>query len=102
MLAAPGTRRCLLLERPTAGLDDVDAQMLLAAARRLADDGAAVVLSADGPEQVTVHATTLAVFVAGRLRELGRAAGARWFPRCTSSAGGYLQRQAGSIITSST
>ena len=86
----------LLLERPTVGLDPVEAQALLGAARRLADRGSAVVLTADDPELVTGHATTLAVLVAGRLVSWGAPPVAR-----VPAVHILSVAQAGSIITSS-
>jgi ABC-type hemin transport system ATPase subunit len=71
VLADPGDASVLLLERPLRGLDEPAAHTLLAQARRVADDGVAVVLTADGPELVARHATTLALFVAGRLLSWG-------------------------------
>lgn len=67
MLADPGGASVLLCEQPTLGLAEPDAHTLLATARRAADDGAAVVLTADVPDLVARHASTLALFVAGRL-----------------------------------
>ena len=88
----------LLLERPTAGLDAADADALLTAARRRADEGVAVVLTVDEPDAVAAHATTLALFVAGRLLSWGAP------PVALVPALHILARagQAGSIITSST
>jgi ABC-type hemin transport system ATPase subunit len=96
LLAAPGSASVLLLERPTSGLDDADAHALLAHARRVADAGAAVVLTADGPEHVAAHATTLALFVAGRLLSWGA-------PPVALVPALHILRagQAGSIMTSS-
>jgi ABC-type hemin transport system ATPase subunit len=104
LLADPGDASVLLLERPTAGLDDHDAVVLLAHARRRADAGAAVVLSVDGPELVAAHATTLALFVAGRLLSWGAPPVALVPALHILSAGGMFEPtgQAGSIITSST
>jgi ABC-type hemin transport system ATPase subunit len=87
----------LLLERPTEGLDAHDAHALLALARRRADEGCAVVLTADTPDDVAVHATTLALFVAGRLLSWG-APPLALVPALHILGAG----QAGSIITSST
>src|SRR5262249_38406732 len=67
LLAAPGAASILLLERPTAGASEAEAHALLTAARRRADAGAAVVVAVDAPEPVAPFATTLALFVAGRL-----------------------------------
>ncbi len=96
VLAAPGDASILLLERPTVGLDPVDAHALLGEARRLADRGTAVVLTADGPDPVADHATTLAVFVAGRLVSWGAPPVAR-----VPAVNILSVAQAGSIITSS-
>jgi ABC-type hemin transport system ATPase subunit len=108
LLADPGTTSVLLLERPTDGLDDADAHALMAGARRRADDGAAVVLTADGPEHVAAHATTLALFVAGRLLSWGAPPVALVPALHIMGAGGLVPSvgaqgagQAGSIITSS-
>jgi ABC-type hemin transport system ATPase subunit len=97
VLAAPGDGLVLLLERPTAGLDPDDAHALLDAARRRAESGAAVVLTVDGPEMVTDYASTLAVFVAGRLVSWGA-------PLVALVPAVHILSvaQAGSIITSST
>lgn len=97
LLAAPGDVSVLLLERPTAGLDAADAHALLTFARHRADDGLAVVLTADGPDPVAAHATTLALFVAGRLLSWGA-------PPVALVPALHILRagQAGSIITSST
>jgi ABC-type hemin transport system ATPase subunit len=98
----------LLLERPVAGLSDADAHALLVSARQAADGGSAVVLTADAPECVAVHATTLALFVAGRLLSWGTPAVALVPALHILGAGGLLPTatqataQAGSIITSST
>jgi ABC-type multidrug transport system ATPase subunit len=102
----------VLLERPTRGLDPHDADALLAGARRRADDGCAVVLTADTPDDVASRATTLALFVVGRLLSwgapplalvpalhvfrVGGACGGRWNEAIRPP------NQAGSIITSST
>jgi hypothetical protein len=110
LLAAPrnGTARSdesvLLLESPTVGLDAADADALLVAARRRADEGAAVVLTADRPDAVAGHATTLALFVAGRLLSWGAPPVALVPALHILEAGGLLQGggQAGSIMTSST
>ena len=75
LLAAPGAASILLLERPTAGSSEAEAHALLAAARRRADAGAAVVLAVDAPEPVAAYATTVALFVAGRLLSWGSADG---------------------------
>jgi iron complex transport system ATP-binding protein len=97
LLARPGSSSILLLERPTAGLDPADADALLAGARRRADAGAAVVLTADHPDAIANHASTVAVFVAGRL--VSRAAPhLALVPALHVLSAG----QAGSIITSST
>jgi ABC-type hemin transport system ATPase subunit len=99
----------LLLERPTVGLDGDDAHALLAEARRRADEGCAVVLTVDAPDAVTVHATTLALFVAGRLLSWGAPPVALVPALHILGAGGLLPTepfrptaQVGSIITSST
>jgi ABC-type hemin transport system ATPase subunit len=97
LLARPDPASILLLERPTAGLEPSDADALLADARRRAEDGAAVVMTADGLEPVAHHATTVAVFVAGRLVSWAAPSVALLPALHILSAG-----QAGSIITSST
>ncbi len=81
----------------------MEAHALLAAARRRADAGAAVVLAVDAPEPVAAYATTVALFVAGRLLSWG-APPVALVPavhilsaRCDLGAA-----QAGSIMTSST
>jgi len=104
LLADPGDASVLLLERPSEGLDHADAHLLLARARRRADDGLAVVLTADGPEHVAAHASTLALFVAGRMLSWGAPPVALVPALHVLGAGGLLQGagQAGSIITSST
>jgi ABC-type uncharacterized transport system ATPase subunit len=98
-LADPGHASVLLLERPTAGLDNSAAHELFARARRRACDGAAVVVSADGPELVAAHATTVAVFVAGRLLSWG-APPVALVPAVHILSAGSVQP--GSIMTSST
>jgi ABC-type uncharacterized transport system ATPase subunit len=97
VLAAPDDGSVLLLERPTAGLDRADTDALLTATRRRADEGAAVVLTIDEPDAVAAHATTLALFVAGRLLTWGA-------PPVALVPALHILRagQAGSIITSST
>jgi ABC-type hemin transport system ATPase subunit len=109
LLSAPDDGSVLLLERPTAGLDAPDADALLTAARRRADEGVAVVLTVDEPDAVAMHATTLALFVAGRLLSWGAPSVALVPALHILGAGGYLDGagaqgagQAGSIITSST
>lgn len=109
LLAAPGDASVLLLERPTAGLDASDRDALLVAARRRADAGDAVVLTADTPDDVVAHATTLALFVAGRLLSWGAPPVALVPALHILGAGGMFPSelfapagQAGSIITSST
>jgi ABC-type multidrug transport system ATPase subunit len=104
LLADPGDASVLLFERPTVGLDPHDARALLTAARRRADAGAAVVVTADAPDDVAVHATTLALFVAGRLLSWGAPPVALVPALHILGAGGLLHGagQAGSIITSST
>jgi iron complex transport system ATP-binding protein len=106
---APSDQPVLLLERPTAGLDADDCHALLVAARRRADEGCAVVLTADAPDDVAAHATTLALFVAGRLLSWGAPPVALVPALHILGAGGMLASelfdrtgQAGSIITSST
>src|SRR4051812_7222585 len=98
----------LLLERPTVGLDADDCDALLVAARRRADEGCAVVLTADAPDAVAAHATTLALFVAGRLLSWGAPPVALVPALHILGAGGRVPSelfaragQAGSIITSS-
>jgi hypothetical protein len=64
-----------------------------------------VVVTADAPERVAAHATTVALFVAGRLLSWGAPPVALVPALHIMSAGGYLSAgsgQAGSIITSST
>ncbi len=97
LLSCPADGSVLLLERPTAGLDAADADALLTATRRRADEGVAVVLTVDEPDVVAVHATTLALFVAGRLLSWGA-------PPVALVPALHILRagQAGSIITSST
>jgi ABC-type hemin transport system ATPase subunit len=104
LLMGPGEASVLLLERPTADLDDADAHALLLAARRRADEGYAVVLTADAPDRVAAHSTTLALFVAGRLLSWGAPPVALVPALHIMGAGGLLSGagQAGSIITSST
>jgi ABC-type hemin transport system ATPase subunit len=99
LLADPGHASVLLLERPTAGLDDAAAHELFARARSRACDGAAVVVSTDGPELVAAHATTVAVFVAGRLLSWG-APPVALVPAVHILSAGSVQP--GSIMTSST
>jgi ABC-type hemin transport system ATPase subunit len=109
LLARPEPASVLLLERPTAGLDRGDRQRLLEAARRCADAGCAVVLTADAPDHVAAHATTLAVFVAGRLLSWA-APSVALVPALQILGTGAAPRrerhgrvaQAGSIMTSST
>jgi ABC-type hemin transport system ATPase subunit len=108
LLADPGDASVLLLERPVLGLSDTDAHSLLAGARRVAEGGTAVVLTADVPDCVAVHASTLALFVAGRLLSWGTPAVALVPALHLLGAGGFLPAasaatpQAGSIITWST
>jgi ABC-type hemin transport system ATPase subunit len=87
----------ILLERPTKGLDLHHADALLAIARRRAVDGCAVVLTADVPDGVASCATTLALFVAGRLLTWGAPPLA-----LVPALHVFGVPQAGSIITSST
>ncbi len=103
LLAAPGAASILLLERPTAGSSRAEAHALLTAARRRADAGAAVVLAVDGPEPVAAYATTVALFVAGRLLSWGEPPVALVPAVHILSARRELDAaQAGSIMTSST
>jgi ABC-type hemin transport system ATPase subunit len=104
LLAAPGDASVLLLERPTADLDADDTDALLGAARRRAEEGCAVVLTADAPDGVAAHASTLALFVAGRLLSWGAPPVALVPALHILGAGGLLHSsgQAGSIMTSST
>ena len=103
LLAAPGAASILLLERPTAGSSQADAHALLAAARRRADAGAAVVLAVDAPEPVAAYATTVALFVAGRLLSWGAPTVALVPAVHILSARREVDAaQAGSIMTSST
>ncbi len=97
LLSAPDDGSLLLLERPIAGLDRADADALLTATRRRADEGVAIVLTVDEPDAVAAHATTLALFVAGRLLSWGA-------PPVALVPALHILRagQAGSIITSST
>jgi ABC-type hemin transport system ATPase subunit len=97
LLSTPEDGSLLLLERPTIGLDAADADAVFTAARRRADDGVAVVLTVDEPDAVAAHATTLALFVAGRLLSWGA-------PPIALVPALHILRvgQAGSIITSST
>jgi ABC-type hemin transport system ATPase subunit len=108
LLAAPGDGAVLLLERPTVGLDAADTRDLLATARRRADDGYAVVVTLDTPDDVAPKATALALFVAGRMLSWGpppvALVPALHLLSAGLSAGGLVPGagQAGSIITSST
>jgi ABC-type hemin transport system ATPase subunit len=104
LLAAPGAASILLLDSPVAGLAPGAAHALLAAARRRAESGVAVVLSTDLPHGVASHATTLALLVAGRLLSWGAPAIALVPALQILSAGGHPLGvgQAGSIMTSST
>ena len=61
----------VFLDQPTAGLDDDDAHSLLASCRRAADDGRAVVVTSERADFAAAHATTIALFVAGRLLSWG-------------------------------
>ncbi len=61
----------VLLDEPTHGLDDRAAHSLLAACRRAADNGRAVVVTTDRADLAATHATTIALFVAGRLLSWG-------------------------------
>jgi ABC-type hemin transport system ATPase subunit len=61
----------LLLDEPTKGLDDDAAHLLLAACRGAANDGRAVVVTSDRADLAAAHATTIALFVAGRLLSWG-------------------------------
>jgi ABC-type multidrug transport system ATPase subunit len=104
LLGSAADGSVVLLERPTRGLDSHDADALLAVARRRAADGCAVVLTADTPADVASSATTLALFVAGRLLSWGAPPLALVPALHIHGAGGFATRagQAGSIITSST
>jgi ABC-type multidrug transport system ATPase subunit len=104
LLASPGSASILLLDGPTAGLDPDAEGSLLAAARRVAERGVAVVISAETPHPVAAHATTLALFVAGRLLSWGAPAIALVPALQILTAGGHPLGvdQAGSIITTST
>ena len=57
----------LLLTAPTDGLDDDDADQLLAQCLRRARDGAAVVVTLDDPRRAATFADTVALLVAGRM-----------------------------------
>jgi ABC-type hemin transport system ATPase subunit len=103
-LVSAGDGSVLLLERPTVGLAADDARVLLESARRRADDGCAVVLTVDAPDDAAPHATTLALFVAGRLLSWG-APPVALVPALHILGAGPLtcgSGQAGSIMTSST
>ena len=63
-------RSCCSNARPP-GSSAADAHALLAAGPAPGRRGAAVVLAVDGPEPVAAHATTVALFVAGRLLSWG-------------------------------
>jgi ABC-type hemin transport system ATPase subunit len=104
LLASPGPASILLLDGPTAALDPDAADSLLAAARRVAETGRGVVLSAETPHAIATHATTLALFVAGRLLSWGAPAIALVPALQILTAGGHPMGvdQAGSIITTST
>ena len=93
----------VLLERPTEGLDDTDARLLLAGACVVPTTALAVVLTSDGPERVAAHTTTLALFVAGRMLSWGAPPVALVPALHILGASGLLRDagQAGSIITSS-
>ena len=65
------SKSIVLLDRPTAGLDDGEAADVLRAARRRAADGACVVLTVDDPRVAAAYADTVAVVVAGRLVSWG-------------------------------
>lgn len=104
LLHEPGEGAVLLFDRPTDSLDAPEAGALLAAARRRADEGAAVVATADAPELVVAHATAIAVFVAGRMLSWSAPPVALVPAVHFLSAGceGAGVSQAGSIMTSST
>jgi len=69
-LASP-SGSIVMLDRPTAGLDDTAAADVLRAARGRATDGACVVLTLDNHRVAAAHADTIAVVVAGRLVSWG-------------------------------
>jgi energy-coupling factor transporter ATP-binding protein EcfA2 len=115
LLADPGDAGMLLLERPVDGLTPTDADAVLELARERAAEGRAVVLTVDGTEEVRRHASTVALFVAGRLLSWGAppvalvpavhflAVGTVGTVGATGVLGaGREAAQAGSIITSST
>jgi ABC-type hemin transport system ATPase subunit len=104
LLSSPGAGSVLLLERPTAGLDADDARALVEVARRRAEEDCAVVLTVDAPDDVAPYATTMALFVAGRLLSWG-APPVALVPALHILGTGALGTgagQAGSIMTSST
>jgi len=63
--------RVVLLDRPLDGLAEQDANALLARCRASADAGDAVVVTIDSAALAARHATTIALFVAGRLLSWG-------------------------------
>ena len=60
-----------LLERPTDGLDHRDAHHLLRRCRDAADRGRAVVATVASADLAAAHATTIGLFVAGRMLSWG-------------------------------
>jgi ABC-type hemin transport system ATPase subunit len=64
-------REVVLLDQPAGGLTDEDAHALLASCRQTADNGRAVVVTTDRADLAASHATTIALFVAGRLLSWG-------------------------------
>ncbi len=67
LLADPGDRSVLLLDRPTTGLAPERALELLDRCRRRAADGYSVVATLDDVRSAARYAHTLAMLVAGRL-----------------------------------
>jgi ABC-type hemin transport system ATPase subunit len=60
-----------LLDASTVGLDEARARQLLARCRTAADDGHSIVVTLDSAGLAAAYATTVALFVAGRLLSWG-------------------------------
>lgn len=70
-LADRGDTAVALLDRPVAGLDDEDARDVLDGCRRAVGEGRAIVATLDRAGLAAAYASTIALFVAGRLLSWG-------------------------------